>query len=172
MDFLNKNYKIFLNPKEKILLHTQQAKSYTFLHVLGCFIVALLFSVIFVLWAMEVLKINDNFLKVLPLSIYISLFFAFISYLRYKGIQYLITENGIYKISGLLNKKIKFVPYKKITDNSLSINMFEAIFSVGTINISTAGGTRSYRGNSQPYELRITHINEYNKTNQLITKNI
>ncbi len=170
MDFFNKNYKKYLDKKEKILLHIQQAKSFTFLHVFGVFLLTFFMATFFAIFVIAKLKIRGFF--PFKFGLCISLFASIISYLRYKGVQYLITENGIYKISGVLNKKIKFVPYKKITDNALSINMFEAMFGVGTINISTAGGTRSYRGNSQPYELIIRHVKDYNKTNQLITKHI
>ena len=170
MDFFNQNYKNYLDKKEKILLHIQQAKSFTFLHIIGVFLITFGLFTIFTLWAMAELKLKKHF-PVLP-QLSIALVASFISYLRYNGIQYIITENGIYKISGLLNKKIKFVSYKKITDNSLSINIFESLFNVGTINISTAGGTKSYNGNSQPYELTIRHIDNYNKTNQIITKHI
>ncbi len=168
MDFLNNNYKTFLNPNEKILLHTTQAKNFRILYVILHFILA--FAIINFLYFLALTDLKSKLSFSIQPSIYFGLFIAFISYIQYKGIHYIITENGIYKVFGILNKKIKFVPYKKITDSSLSINFFESMFNVGTINISTAGGTKSYRGNSQPYEIVIKHIDDYNKTNQLITK--
>ena len=171
MDFLNKNYKSYLNKNEKVLLHMQQAKEFAFPYVLGRFIIAFLTFSLFTLWGMAQLETKVENFPVLTIS-FVSLFIAIVFYFKYKCVHYMITESGIYKISGLLNKKIKFVSYKKITDNSLSINIFEAMFDVGTINISTAGGTRSYSGNSQPYELVIRHVNDYNKTSKLITKHL
>ncbi len=170
MDFLNKNYKNYLDKKEKILLHMTQDESFIFLYLLGIFGVAFLFAFLFTVFVASKLKMRRDDFLILFSAFNISLFVSFIYYFKYKAVQYLITENGIYKIFGLLNKKVKFVSYKKITDNALSVNIFESLFNIGTIKISTAGGVKS--GNSQPYELIIEHVKDFNKTNKLITKHI
>ena len=171
MDFLNNNYKTYIQKKDKILQHTTQASSFIFLYIMKVSILAFLVVNFLVILYLAELNIPKKFFSFKP-SIIFSLLIAFFGYIKYKGIHYVITETGLYKISGVLNKKIKFVPFKKITDSSLSISLFESILNVGTINISTAGGTKFYNGNSQPYELIIRHINDYNKINQLITKHL
>jgi hypothetical protein len=74
----------------------------------------------------------------------------------------------VYEIGGLLFKHVKFVAYGKITDSVLNRSLLDLILGTGTIGISTAGGTRSYQGSSQPYEIRIRNVDDYKKIRELI----
>ncbi|MDR2098754.1 MAG: PH domain-containing protein [Rickettsiales bacterium] len=90
--------------------------------------------------------------------------------LHYKSYRFIVAKNGIYEIAGIIFKNIKFVPYGKITDSVLKRGLLDLIFGTGTIGISTAGGTRSYNGASQPYEIRIRNVEDYKKIRELIFK--
>ena len=83
--------------------------------------------------------------------------------------KYLITDNGILEIKGIFFKTYKFIPFIKITDIRLSRNIFDLILGTGNICISTAGGTRE---NSQPYEIRFLHIDNFTTVNEIIKKSI
>ena len=50
-----------------------------------------------------------------------------------------IGENDLLFRKGILNVKSNLVPYKKITDAKYTQSIFERIFSVGTLEIDTAG---------------------------------
>lgn len=50
-----------------------------------------------------------------------------------------IGENDLLFRKGVLNVKTNLVPYKKITDARFTQSIFERMFSVGTLEIDTAG---------------------------------
>ena len=168
MDFLNNDYKKYLNKDDKILYQTKQDDSYKCFFV---FTIALFLSIILTIHIFVMFKLAD-----LPtyISIIVGIFIFIIEVLlfdiNYSSKNYLITNDGIYKISGILNKKIKFVPYKKITDTSVTIGFIQQFYKVGTINISTAGGTS--RNNISAYEISIYNIKNFKKVNDLITSKL
>lgn len=168
MNLTNENYLDYINSDDKVLFHTKQSPKYLLLSVLKTFIISLIILTYPILICISELK-NINLAYILSAIIILSVVFDF---LRYQSVHYAITNKGVYKIFGILNKKIKFVPFRKITDTALNINVLESILSIGTINISTAGGTKTYSGTSQPYEISIKHIDEYKIANEILSKNI
>ena len=164
MDFYNDNYKKFLVAGDKILYHTKQENSYKIFSV----IITALFSTF--LLTLPVIGIMAPLLKIFPLFILFVLILIFVIQMavlemRYISKHFLITENGIYKISGLLNKRVIYIPYNKITDTSVTIGFIQNICDIGTIHISTAGGTAA----ATPYETSITNIKNFKKVNDMIT---
>ena len=163
MDFFNDNYKKFLVAGDKILYHTKQDNSYKIFFVT---IIALFLT----LWVTPILGVSilikfHPILFVLALILIISINISVLE-MRYVSKHFLITENGVYSISGLLNKKGKYIPYNKITDTSLTIGFIQNFYDIGTINISTAGGTS--RNTYSPYETSITNIKNFKKVNDMI----
>lgn len=53
-----------------------------------------------------------------------------------------IGENDLLYRKGVFSMKTSLVPYKKITDSRYSQSLFERMFSVGTLEIDTAGSDR------------------------------
>ncbi|MGN0929050.1 MAG: PH domain-containing protein [Alphaproteobacteria bacterium] len=93
-------------------------------------------------------------------------------YLKFKSMKYVITNKGILEIRGVFIKSYKFVPFVKITDTRLHRNILDLIFGTGSIDVSTAGGTRITNGNSQPYEVRFLHVYDFMKVNEQVKKSI
>ena len=163
MDFFNDNYKKFLVAGDKILYHTKQDNSYKIFFIT---IIALFLT----LWVTPILGVSilikfHPIFFVLALILIISINISVLE-MRYVSKHFLITENGVYSISGLLNKKVKYIPYNKITDTSLTIGFIQNFYNIGTINISTAGGTS--RNTYSPYETSITNIKNFKKVNDMI----
>lgn len=167
MDFLNNDYKKYLNKDDKILYQTKQDDSYKHFFV---FTISLFLSIILTTH-MYLFKLVDfpTYISII-VGIFIFIIEALFLDINYSSKNYLITNDGIYKISGILNKKIKFVPYKKITDTSVTIGFIQQFYKVGTINISTAGGTS--RNNISAYEISIYNIKNFKKVNDLITSKL
>ena len=169
MDFFNNNYKKFLVAGDKVLYHTKQENnSYKYLR-------STIMAFFLTIWVMLLSSaIIISIIKALKISPLFFLFFALLIFtiqmivvnMIYISKHFLITENGIYKISGLLNKQVKFIPYTKITDTSLTIGFIQNFYDIGTINISTAGGTT--RNTYSPYEASITNIKNFKKVNDMI----
>jgi len=57
-----------------------------------------------------------------------------------KSYHYYITNERIILEGGILLKKIKSVPFHKVTDVSIYQNIIERALSVSTLNVHTAGG--------------------------------
>lgn len=172
MNLTNENYLDYINSDDKVLFNCNQSSKFSPFYILKNLIISILIlvypSVIFI----SEFKHSFNFSSAVSFLIFLFVILGYLFYLEYKSVHYAITNKGVYKIFGILNKKIKFVPFKKITDTALNINILESILSIGTINISTAGGTKTYSGTSQPYEISIKHINEYKSVTEILSKNI
>ena len=164
MDFFNNNYKKFLVAGDKVLYHTKQDNSYKVFFTI-------MMTLLLTIWTSPIIVSLSAIGKFYPPLIIFLLILSFtiqfsVIEMIYISKHFLITENGIYKISGLLNKQVKFIPYTKITDTSLTIGFIQNFYDIGTINISTAGGTT--RNTYSPYEASITNIKNFKKVNDMI----
>ncbi len=55
-------------------------------------------------------------------------------------IQYIeVKDEGITVHKGLLNKKVMYIPYGRITNLRISRGIFERLFKLGSVEIDTAG---------------------------------
>lgn len=147
MSLTNKNWKEYIREKDKVIKHyTASKKAYKW--------TAFWWGIV---WSLPLLIT----IPLMPL-------FWFWSFPFYKGMHYVISQKGLYYISGVLFKKIKFIPYSKITDIGLHRGMLEvALYKTGSIGISTAGGTSSLEN---PYEIQFRYLDDYKKVRDLISE--
>jgi len=83
-----------------------------------------------------------------------------------KSYHYYITNERIILEGGILLKKIKSVPYHKITDVSIYQNIIERAVNISTLNIHTAG-----TGVQIP-EIRFFGLRNPEKTQSIIVKEL
>ena len=166
MDLFNKNWKHYIAKDETVILSSKISQKIAILFSLPPAIMITLFATIF-------LSVN-KIIPVLPVILIATVIFfvAFFTYhIHYRCMRYSITSHGVHEVKGFIIKTYKFVPFAKITDTKLHRNLLDMIFGTGSIGISTAGGTRSVNGNSQPYEIRFLHIDDFMKmSNEIIKK--
>lgn len=87
--------------------------------------------------------------------------------LYFKSIQYKFEEHEIVIHRGVLQKKVKVVPFQSITNITISRDPIDRIFNIGTVKIQTAG----YSGEKTP-ELKIEGIKNYNEINNKIMSSV
>ena len=182
--------KKYVNSKDKIIINATQDLKYRSLYLK---VVIAIFSLIF-LPIMTIIAIkNSTFATMIPITAagYVMLFFLiWLGNIYYKSVHYCVTKSGIYRVSGLININVVFVPYDKITDMKLNLGIIERQLDVGTIMINTAGGCNgstsnipafiSYKGvgfgiptaSLSQYELIISHIKNPQKFMSEIQKNM
>lgn len=165
MNILNDNYTQYISKDEKIIEFTDVSNKVS---LILAFIKSCCFSFLFFLFCIYYRFFKEGLILTLFFLIFC---FAYL-YFEYKSMKYLITDNGILEIKGIFFKTYKFIPFIKITDIRLSRNIFDLILGTGNVDISTAGGTRIYNGNSQPYEIRFLHIDNFTTVNEIIKKSI
>ena len=83
-----------------------------------------------------------------------------------RSYHYYVTNERVIIEGGILLKKIKSVPYHKITDVSIYQNIFERIIGISTLNIHTAG-----TGMQIP-EIRFFGLNEPEKPQSIIVNEL
>ena len=82
----------------------------------------------------------DNYLMYYMLVFFPILIIAFIYQIYLlRSYNYYITDERVILEGGILLKKIKSVPYHKITDVSIFQNIIERLLNISTVNIHTAG---------------------------------
>ena len=74
-----------------------------------------------------------------------------------KNLSYFIRDDRITIQSGILTKKEKNIPYRSITDFVLKRGPFDRILGIGTIQIQTAGQSKSATG----YEGNLSGLLDY-----------
>ena len=173
MDWLNINWKKYLEKNDKILLHTVVDNRVSKIDSL---LLAVLFGLIFGCWCFGVLMaFSGNFL----MAVFVALICFLISGLvvgmfivaTFKATHYVLTIKGVYKISGLIYKHVKFVPYNRITDAEMTRGIIGHICDTANIGICTASGNiQSYSRNGMvsQNEIDIKGIRDYEKVRQLI----
>ncbi len=63
------------------------------------------------------------------------------SYLTIRHTDYVITNKGVYKKTGILSRSVTEIEYEKIQNTSYSAGPVGRYFGYGTVDISTAGGS-------------------------------
>lgn len=76
--------------------------------------------------------------------------------LYFKSIQYKFEEHEIVIHRGVIQKKVKVVPFQSVTNITISRDPIDRIFNIGSVKIQTAG----YSGEKTP-ELKIEGIKNY-----------
>lgn len=91
--------------------------------------------------------------------------------------RYVLTNRGIYRISGLIFKSTQFVAYNQITDVSVHQGPIQSLFDCGSVGVGTASGNVAGSvsgGNGSIYsvdELSIDSVNDFKKIREIIIKN-
>ncbi len=164
---------------EKILYQGAPERKILILWFLDSLIYTFAFSLIIFLYILG--ESADAFLDFFEfvfsyLSVFLTVLIIVFSYriiLRKTYKYYITTKNVIFE-GGFFFKRIKIVPYHKITNVSVSQNIFERMIGLSRINIQTAGtGMRKpelqFVGLSNPEKPlsiimeRIEHLNAYSK---------
>ena len=178
------NWKRYINSKEKIIFEDVQSMNYrNFFMKIWLIFVSLTYLPF-------IMGISKNFALLVSLFVVGYTLFSIIVWVfgvYYRSVHFCLTDKGIYKISGLINISIIFIPYKKVTDTKLKLGLFERNLNCGSIYINTAGGNENNSSrrmffynnfsfnlpySSSPYEMEITHIKHYQKFMDIISKNV
>jgi len=80
------------------------------------------------------------------------------NFLYYNSIQYKLEDHEIIIHRGVIQKKVKVVPFRSVTNITISRDPIDRIFYIGSVKIQTAG----YSGEKTP-ELKIEGIPNYNE---------
>ncbi|GAA0234907.1 PH domain-containing protein [Haladaptatus pallidirubidus] len=87
------------------------------------------------------------------------------AYLSYQNTNYVVTNDALYKKTGVLSRNVQRIEFDKVQDTSYRQSFFGAQFGYGTVDISTAGGSgveMSFDNVDAPRDLQ-SLINERNK---------
>ena len=184
-DWLNRNLYEYIDKKEKIIIDVRKNEKICRLASIFSGIFFGLFLTAFISFFKIILTgiITDtdpNFYNNLPfvivLGVFLTWFFIWLIYKSELATRYVLTNSGIYEISGLIFKSFKFVAYNQVTDVDMSRGIFEQMFGCGSVGVGTASGNISgtiSEGNgtiSSENELDINSVNEYKEIRQLIIK--
>ena len=92
---------------------------------------------------------------------------TFLASARVRSLEYKITSTSVTVSSGVINKVLKTVPFKKITNVEIRRGMYDRLTGLATIRIHTAG----YSGTTTAEGI-IEGIEEYEKVYEQILKKI
>ena len=168
-DWFNNDLSDYIDKKEKVVIDVRKNDK---ICVFSSFILSLFFSAICGFLGLYV----DIGLALFTL---IGSFFLFIwlIYNSQRSTRYVLTNCGIYRITGLIFKRTKFVAYNQITDVSMSKGPIQSLFGAGSVGVGTASGNvvgSVSDGNGAIYsinELDIESVDNYKKIREIIIKN-
>lgn len=86
------------------------------------------------------------------------------AYLNIKNTDFVVTQEGLYKKTGVLSRSVQKIGFEKVQNISFSQGVFGNYFGYGNVEISTAGGSG--------IEMRFNSIEDPKKIQQLINKRI
>lgn len=64
------------------------------------------------------------------------------AYLDRENKEFLVTDQGVYRKSGIISRRVKKISFDKIQDTSYSKGYFGRMFDYGNLDITTAGGSQ------------------------------
>lgn len=168
MDWFNNDIKKYLGRGERILFSRRtDSRMLIFCGTFLSIFLAIFFTAFISIFAVAVrgegLFENGIFMPVAILSaLLLAVLFRTLIYLNKKSYHFVLTSRGIYSISGLLVKSVKFVSYNRITDVDVRRGMLALKFDTLTIGVSTAsGGNINKETGRQQAELEIMDISDY-----------
>ncbi|MFQ3308505.1 MAG: putative membrane protein YdbT with pleckstrin-like domain [Candidatus Nanohaloarchaea archaeon] len=101
----------------------------------------------------------------IPLSLVgVGLLIIIGAYLQIQNTSFLVTNQGLYKKTGILSRNVQKIGFDKVQNISFSQGIFGSQFDYGNIEISTAGG--------QGVEMRFNSINRPREVENIINKNL
>lgn len=184
-DWFNENLYEYIDKKEKIIIDVRRNEKVCRLSSLFAGLFFALFTTIFTI----IFKIiitgmitrgtpdfdTNLFIAVIVFCFSFSLFVPLI-YKSERSTRYVLTNSGIYEITGLIFKTFKFVAYNQITDVDMSRGLLEQFYGCGSVGVGTASGNvvgSISDGNGQIHsenELDIISVDEYKEIRQTIIK--
>lgn len=168
-DWFNNDLSDYIDKKEKVVVDVRKNDK---ICIFSSFILSLFFSAICGFLGAFV----DIGLAIFTL---LSSFFLFIwlIYNSQRSTRYVLTTCGIYRITGLIFKRTKFVAYNQITDVSMSKGPIQSLFGAGSVGVGTASGNvvgSVSDGNGAIYsinELDIESVDNHKQIREIIIKN-
>lgn len=94
------------------------------------------FFVFVVLQAVDFASISANYVELLASLITLVIV---VIYLGYRSIRYEIHQDEIIVYSGFLNKSVKHVNFRNVTNMELKRTFFDRLLGIGSLSIQTAG---------------------------------
>lgn len=168
-DWFNNDLSDYIDKKEKVVVDIRKNEK---LCIIASFISSLFLSVIF-----GFLGAYFNDTVALFALVFSFCLFVVLIYNSQRATRYVLTSGGIYRIDGLIFKRIKFVAYNQITDVSMYRGPIQRIFGAGSVGVGTASGNvvgSVSDGNGAVYsinELDINSVDNYKKIREIIVKN-
>jgi len=101
---------------------------------------------------------------ILLLTVGVGIFLIAFAYLNRENTEYLVTNEGIYKKTGIIGRRVKKINFDKVQDTSYNQGYFGRMFEYGNVDISTAGGSQ--------VEMRFRSVPEPRKVQEIIGKRI
>lgn len=86
------------------------------------------------------------------------------AYLHITNTSFLVTNQGLYKKTGVLSRSVQKIGFDKVQNISFSQGIFGSQFDYGNIEISTAGG--------QGVEMRFNSIDNPREVENIINRNL
>jgi uncharacterized membrane protein YdbT with pleckstrin-like domain len=163
MNFMNSNWRAYLKSGDKVSFYARVNESIVLFRsiLIGLLVFAFAYFFAFCAGVPEPLA---------ALSVPVALVAGALCYARSRSFHFALTQSGVYSIGGLFVKSAEFVAYSRITDATIRRGIPDQIFGAGSIGISTAGGAKLATATSQPYEIVISSVSEYQKFRQEIFK--
>ncbi len=189
MNLLNRDYDKYLSGKETLQLAAHKSPVYTFLNFWFKFFFGFIFfGIIFVMKHKINLFILNSFADLSPsiISIFntaliwtavLYLIMISTSYLRLRAFTYLLTDQSLYIVSGLLSKKSIHIPYDQVTDTEVDQSFFDKlIYNAGTLKVNTSGNPAFINSGTHEldmaYEGMLTKIEHPVKFKNIISKHL
>lgn len=86
------------------------------------------------------------------------------AYLNIKNTDFVVTNEGLYKKTGVMSRSVQKIGFDKVQNISFSQGVFGNYFGYGNVEVSTAGGSG--------VEMRFNAINDPKETQELINRQI
>jgi uncharacterized membrane protein YdbT with pleckstrin-like domain len=86
------------------------------------------------------------------------------SYLSYTNTNYVVTDAGLYKKTGVLSRDVQKIGFDKVQNTSYSQSALGSYFGYGNVDISTAGGGGT--------EMRFRSVPEPADVQELINRHV
>jgi len=172
MDWLNKNWKNYIKRGERVLNHVDTVPAFGIVLAIKTFFIGLLLLGLFglAIW-LDGDSPQGFFAIIVPIVLLVCVLWSVVRFYQMLSLKLVLTDSGVYGISGIFLKRVKYIPYKKITDVQISRNLIEQMIGVGSVGISTASGGDVVNGR-QMSELTMPGIVEYKGVSEFIFKKI
>jgi uncharacterized membrane protein YdbT with pleckstrin-like domain len=97
------------------------------------------FGAFFIFAAVENITMIQKFTSVYSILALFSAIVMIVSYLHYRSIRYEIHDDEIIVYSGFLNKSVKHVNFRNVTNMELKRTFIDRLLGIGSLSIQTAG---------------------------------